>query len=183
LNNGEAILKTTMMLMVVLFMDLNFLLKIGSLLTMYQPRTGNAHSGVDGLFYHIRRCQWRTDRSACGLVWPSLSMAGSCSSPTTTPMWGRSSGIVREFAEETGLQAEITDLLEVSEVLKPEQPWHSVSITFVGKIVGGRANPEVYARHGKRDLQWFSAEELAQVKYHPPAVVEKALGVRVEPAG
>lgn len=84
---------------------------------------------------------------------------------------------VREFAEETGLQAEITDLLEVSEVIKPEQPWHSVSITFLGKIVGGSANPEIYEKQGKRDLRWFWAEELVQVKYHPPAVVEKALGI------
>lgn len=84
---------------------------------------------------------------------------------------------VREFAEETGLEAEITDLLEISEVLKPEQPWHSVTITFLGKIVGGTINPEVYAQQGKRDLRWFSAEELAQIKYHPPGVVEKALGI------
>lgn len=83
---------------------------------------------------------------------------------------------LREFNEETGLQAQIDELLEVTEVIKSEQPWHSVTITFKGRIIGGTANPEVYGQYGKRDLRWFSKEELADVHYHPIAAVHKALG-------
>ena len=46
---------------------------------------------------------------------------------------------LREFTEETGLTAEIIDLLDVSEVLLPERPWHSVTIAFLGRITGGRS--------------------------------------------
>jgi 8-oxo-dGTP diphosphatase len=42
---------------------------------------------------------------------------------------------LREFTEETGLTAEIVDLLDVSEVILPERPWHSVTITFLGTVV------------------------------------------------
>ncbi len=43
----------------------------------------------------------------------------------------------REFAEETRLEAKVGALLHVSEVVRPERPWHSVIVTFVGTATGG----------------------------------------------
>lgn len=85
---------------------------------------------------------------------------------------------LREFTEETGLSARIAQLLDVSEVIRPAQPWHSVSITFLGNIVGGEMRPEVSPTFGKREMRWFSAGEITQVQYHPKLVVEKALGIK-----
>jgi 8-oxo-dGTP pyrophosphatase MutT (NUDIX family) len=51
-------------------------------------------------------------------------------------------GALREFTEETGFQAEVTGLLDVSEVLQPEKPYHSITITYWGKITGGVLRPE-----------------------------------------
>ena len=34
----------------------------------------------------------------------------------------------REFTEETGLTGQVTELLEVTEVLLPTKPWHSVDL-------------------------------------------------------
>lgn len=84
---------------------------------------------------------------------------------------------LREFAEETGLQAEITGLLEVSEVIRPERPWHSLSVTFAGRIVGGTLAPEAGHRYGNKSPRWFSAADLAGVVYHPWPAVDAALGL------
>lgn len=82
---------------------------------------------------------------------------------------------LREFREETGLRACITGLLDVSEVIRPEQPWHSITITFAGTILEGELAAEVGHPHGTKIPRWFSRGELAGEAYHPPRVVEKAL--------
>ncbi|HEX9923107.1 MAG TPA: NUDIX domain-containing protein [Anaerolineae bacterium] len=99
--------------------------------------------------------------------------------------WGRgqvwkrlAQAALREFAEETGLQGKIECLLAVSEVIKPEQPWHSVSITFMGEIVKGNLKPETGHRYGEKMPRWFSREEVWQVNYHPKEVIEKAFDFR-----
>jgi ADP-ribose pyrophosphatase YjhB (NUDIX family) len=84
---------------------------------------------------------------------------------------------LREFTEETGLDADIEQLIDVSEVIRKEPPWHSVSITFLGRVIGGEIKPEVSRAYGKRDISWFSAGEVLKVQYHPQAVIEKALGI------
>lgn len=100
--------------------------------------------------------------------------------------WGIPGGLVefgeslkeaalREFNEETGLIAEIIDLLDVSEVILPERPWHSVSITFLGKIIGGELQSEIHPVYGSKEPKWFSLSELDNTPYHPPQVVRKAL--------
>lgn len=81
--------------------------------------------------------------------------------------------VLREFREETGLQARITGLLDVSEVILPEKSWHSITITFFGSVVGGELAPEADHRYGTRVPRWFSAAELEAVKYHPGETVEK----------
>ena len=81
----------------------------------------------------------------------------------------------RECAEETGIFAEITGLLDVSEVILPEKPWHSVTVTYLGCMVGGDLCAEAGHEHGYKPPRWFSAEELEQVACHPAAVIKKAL--------
>ena len=83
----------------------------------------------------------------------------------------------REFEEETGLQAEVIERLDVSEVIKPVQPWHSVTITFRGTLTGGQLRAEPDHPYGDKTPRWFSAADLAGLAYHPPQTVEKALGL------
>ncbi len=83
----------------------------------------------------------------------------------------------REFTEETGLTARVDDVLDVSEVLLPERPYHSLSITFRGTLLGGTLAAEAGHPYGAKVPRWFSADELAGLAYHPPAAVERALGL------
>ncbi len=80
---------------------------------------------------------------------------------------------IREFAEETGLQAECGDLLGIYENIKPDGSWHSVSLAFWGKIVGGTIQSEM-SPHGERRAQWFTHEQILEIKYYPPPLVDKA---------
>ena len=84
---------------------------------------------------------------------------------------------IREFSEETGLQVRITGLLDISEVILPEKPWHSITVTFSGSITDGKLTPEANHKHGKKMPQWFSLEEIERIRYHPKKSVEKALGI------
>jgi len=81
---------------------------------------------------------------------------------------------LREFAEETGLQARITCLLDVSEVILPDRPWHSITSTFAGSVAGGELAAEAHHRYGLKLPRWFSAEEIRTVKCHPAQTIEKA---------
>jgi 8-oxo-dGTP diphosphatase len=87
---------------------------------------------------------------------------------------------VREFFEETGLQTEVTGLLHVSEVLLPDRPYHSITISFSGRVTGGELRPEANHPYGEKAPKWMSASEVMTVKYHPEQTVEKALGISVE---
>lgn len=82
----------------------------------------------------------------------------------------------REFEEETGLRARVDAVLDVSEVILPERPYHSLTITFSGTLLGGTLAAEAGHPYGAKMPRWFSAAELAGLAYHPPAVVERALG-------
>ena len=83
----------------------------------------------------------------------------------------------REFREETGLTARVHGLLDVSEVLLPERPYHSLTITFRGTLLGGTLASEARHPHGEKLPRWFSAEDLAGQVYHPPSTVARALGI------
>lgn len=82
---------------------------------------------------------------------------------------------VREFNEETGLIAEIGGLLDVSEVILPERPWHSITITFIGKVVDGVLRDEIHPVYGSKMPKWLSLKELGDTPYHPSEIVRKAL--------
>lgn len=83
----------------------------------------------------------------------------------------------REFTEETGLRAECGEVLDVSEVIIPQRPWHSVSVVFRGSLAGGELAPETHAIYGKREARWFASADLAGVAVHPERAVRKALGL------
>jgi 8-oxo-dGTP diphosphatase len=80
---------------------------------------------------------------------------------------------IREFAEETGLRVECGDLVGIYENVKADGSWHSVSLAFWGKIVGGTIQSEM-SPYGERRAQWFTIEQLRDVKYYPPSLVDKA---------
>ena len=87
---------------------------------------------------------------------------------------------LREFFEETGLHARIDRLLDVSEVIKPEQPWHSLTVTFSGTLCGGQLTAETthpFTRYGDKMPRWFSWEELQALHYHPVTAVQAAFGL------
>ncbi len=84
---------------------------------------------------------------------------------------------LREFQEETGLQATITNLLDVSKVIRPEKPWHSISITCTGKVSGGIRATEADHRYGAKIPRWMSAQEVRCVACHPHTVIEKILSL------
>ena len=84
---------------------------------------------------------------------------------------------LREFQEETGLLAELIGLFETSEVILPTRPYHSITIAFSGRLLGGELRSEPVHGYGEKRPQWFSTNELVQIAYHPPKIVEKALGM------
>jgi 8-oxo-dGTP diphosphatase len=86
--------------------------------------------------------------------------------------------VVREFYEETGLKVEVTGLQDVSEEISPERPYHSVTIAFTSRVIGGDLRAEANHPYGVKLPRWFSAAELTQVKYHPARTVEIALGLK-----
>lgn len=56
----------------------------------------------------------------------------------------------REFEEETGLRVESRRLLDVSEVILTERPYHSITITLTGLSRGDRFGPSRITAMGKR---------------------------------
>jgi ADP-ribose pyrophosphatase YjhB (NUDIX family) len=91
---------------------------------------------------------------------------------------GLHAAAVREFFEETGLQAACGDMLGFSERIEPETPWHGVSIAFMGRIVGGELTSETnspYSRFGNKMSKWMSLAELANVDCQPRHLILKAL--------
>lgn len=85
----------------------------------------------------------------------------------------------REVFEETGLQCELTGLLHTSEVILPDRPYHSITLTYTGRVSGGSLRAEANHPHGEKLPRWFSAEDLLNVPYHPQQAVQKALGIPV----
>lgn len=81
----------------------------------------------------------------------------------------------REFYEETGLHAKITGLLNVSEVILPEKPYHSITIAYNGTIAGGELRPEPNHPHGEKKPRWLSAADIASLQVHPSRTVREAL--------
>jgi len=75
------------------------------------------------------------------------------------------------------LQAQVVGLLDVSEVVLPEKPYHSITITFSGRITGGEPAAEAGHRYGKKVSRWFSVAEIGTVEYHPKSAVQKALDI------
>lgn len=80
----------------------------------------------------------------------------------------------REFVQETGPRVAGCELLDVSEVILPARPYHSITITFSGAVVGGQIRPEPNHHHGEKTPRWLSREELGSLACHPRSAVDKA---------
>jgi ADP-ribose pyrophosphatase YjhB (NUDIX family) len=81
---------------------------------------------------------------------------------------------VREVREETGINAEVIELLDVSEVLLSERPYHSLTITYLARPVRGKLRAEADHPFGIKEPRWFSKDELGDILCHPEAVIRKA---------
>jgi 8-oxo-dGTP diphosphatase len=81
----------------------------------------------------------------------------------------------REFEEETGLKVQITGLFDVSQVIKPEDGWHNVTITFTGEVIGGDLAPEAGHRFGEKIPKWLSEDEIQGLNVHPRETIEKVV--------
>lgn len=84
---------------------------------------------------------------------------------------------IRELQEETGITANILSLLDVSEIILPERPWHSITVSYLGEFVSGNLNCEVAHPFGQKYPKWFTVEQLQGEKYHPISAINKALGI------
>lgn len=85
----------------------------------------------------------------------------------------------REFKEETGLESEVLDLLDVFEIIELEKPWHSIAITFKGKVIGGKLTTEEHHTYGhKKKPRWFSKDELIGKAYRPVVPVNLLLDIK-----
>jgi 8-oxo-dGTP diphosphatase len=84
--------------------------------------------------------------------------------------------VLREFTEETGFQAKVTGVLDVSEVILPERPYHSVTIAYSGKIIGGELRSEKDHPYGEKKPRWFDADEVTNRNCHPQTIVRRAMG-------
>src|SRR5437879_3839105 len=71
---------------------------------------------------------------------------------------------IRGLLEETGLEARIEYLIDVSESIRPENPWHRITVTFLGSVTGGTLTSEG-TPYGEEKPQWFTSEELKQLRY------------------
>jgi ADP-ribose pyrophosphatase YjhB (NUDIX family) len=87
---------------------------------------------------------------------------------------------IRELFEETGLRTEVTGLLHVTEVILTDRPYHSITISFAGRVTGGELKSEANHPYGEKVPKWLSATEVMSAKYHPEQTVEKALGIRMK---
>jgi 8-oxo-dGTP diphosphatase len=84
---------------------------------------------------------------------------------------------IRETREETGLEIVCDERLDVFEVIDPTISWHSITVIFAGRIIGGELKGEVHPKFGKKEPRWFSVDELQSVKYHPQPVIDKVMGI------
>ena len=82
---------------------------------------------------------------------------------------------VREFFEETGLKAQALELLDVSEVILADRPYHSITISFSGRVSDGTLRAEPNHPYGEKMPRWFSAAEIETLQVHPERTITKAL--------
>jgi 8-oxo-dGTP diphosphatase len=82
---------------------------------------------------------------------------------------------IREFLEETGFHAEIIKLMDVSEVIMAEEEWHSITVSFLGHIIGGKLKSEDNHPYGDKTLKWFDANEITNIFIHPKNTIEMVI--------
>jgi ADP-ribose pyrophosphatase YjhB (NUDIX family) len=78
--------------------------------------------------------------------------------------------LVREISEETGLAVTVCRLLWVRDFVD-RQPYHSIEIFFLAKVIGGEFNPTPEGEDMR--LLFVSLEELDNVVFYPREFLSK----------
>ena len=91
---------------------------------------------------------------------------------------GLEQAAMREFEDQTGLEARINGVLTVSEVIVPEWSSHIVTVTFLGGVTSAVHVDESEKGQDNKTPQWFSVEDLQDIEYYPKTAVDMALSLR-----
>jgi ADP-ribose pyrophosphatase YjhB (NUDIX family) len=87
----------------------------------------------------------------------------------------RNDTAAREFLEETGLHATVVNFFRVTQSIRDDPPWHSITIAFTGEIVGGELRAEDHPVYGLKEPRWFSRDDLVTVAYHLKETIDLAM--------
>jgi ADP-ribose pyrophosphatase YjhB (NUDIX family) len=79
----------------------------------------------------------------------------------------------REFEQETGLRIEGCHLLDVSEVILPDRPYHSITITLSGTVEGESYEPSRITAMGKRFPAGFLGKNSRRWPITPRALLKR----------
>jgi len=60
------------------------------------------------------------------------------------------------------------------EAIRAGPPWHSITIAYTGRLVGGELRVEEHPRYGRKEPRWFSRRDLDRVLYHPKETIDLA---------
>ena len=91
---------------------------------------------------------------------------------------GLEQAAMREFEDQTGLEARINGGLTVSEVIVPEWSSHVVTVTFLGGVTSAVHVDESENGQDGKTPKWFSVEDLQDIEYYPKTAVDMALSLR-----
>ncbi len=81
----------------------------------------------------------------------------------------------REVYEETGLRIAVGAVFRVSEAIRTDPSWHSITIAYTGRVVGGELRAEEHPRYGRKEPCWFSRHDLDRVLYHSKETIDLVL--------
>ena len=88
----------------------------------------------------------------------------------------------RGFADETGLQVRIDELLDSADAIVPEGPSGLVTVTYLGSVIGGELRSGAEQESHQNGPRWFSSNDVTTIDTQSIAVVEQALrsrGIRI----
>jgi 8-oxo-dGTP diphosphatase len=81
----------------------------------------------------------------------------------------------REVYEETGLHISVGAVFRVSEAIRANPPWHSITIAYTGRVIGGDLKAEEHPLYWRKEPRWFSRQDLDHAAYHPQETIDLAL--------
>ena len=84
----------------------------------------------------------------------------------------------RELEEETGYIGKAGEVIAVHDVIDPSRDYHGIAITFSGEITGGELRGEDHPVYGYKEAKWLSPDDLQQIKYDKPDVINQLLNIQ-----